>query len=56
MEEYNINKPNRRKRQKNNSGSDWCHGCDMSLVPDGAKCKVCGEKNGKKYRDKQRAR
>ena len=48
-------KPNRNKMQDNANGSDYCRACDRARVPAGGKCPVCGNKRGRKHRNKVRA-
>ena len=49
----NINKPNRNKTKEPKKGIFWCSSCDMSLVSDGAKCPVCGKRNGRRRLKKE---
>lgn len=45
--------PNRSRARSPKRGLNWCFGCDMSRVGDGAKCPVCGRVN-KQRRERPR--
>lgn len=50
--ELKIRHYNRRVKRLPKRGETWCRGCDMTLVSDGGKCKICGTRCGHK-RDKK---